>query len=152
VLSGEVGLRERRSYEERCDAEVLTAWKRRPGSAEYEAPACQRRLLTPNSSVGGLTQCDQGMNDEIFPIEDSMIPLHHGSVKDARYIPNSMHMGEPAAGPIIFKWIEAILRKWECGHYACAVAGVFCVWNGGYRLAIKRVPLFVWYLSPFGAQ
>jgi len=51
------------------------------------------------------------MNDEIFPIEDSMIPLHHGSVKDARYILNSMHMGEPAAGPIIFKWIEAILRK-----------------------------------------
>lgn len=51
------------------------------------------------------------MNDEIFPIEDSMLPLQHGSVKDARFIPNSMHMGEPAAGPIILKWIEAILGK-----------------------------------------
>ena len=49
------------------------------------------------------------MNDEIFPIEDSMIPLEHGSVKDARFIPNSMHMGEPAAGPIIIKWVREIL-------------------------------------------
>lgn len=28
----------------------------------------------------------QGTNDEIFPIEDSMIPLQHGSVKEARYV------------------------------------------------------------------
>lgn len=49
-----------------------------------------------------------GTNDEIFPIEDSMIPLHHGGVKEARFIPNSMHMGEPAAGPIILKWIEEL--------------------------------------------
>ncbi len=35
-----------------------------------------------------------------------MIPLQHGSVKEARFIPNAMHMGEPAVGPIILKWIE----------------------------------------------
>ena len=29
---------------------------------------------------------EQGTNDEIFPIEDSMIPLQHGSVKEARYV------------------------------------------------------------------
>ena len=51
----------------------------------------------------------QGMNDEIFPIEDSILPLQHGSVKDARFIPNSMHMGEPAASPIIIKWVGEIL-------------------------------------------
>ncbi len=57
-----------------------------------------------------------------------MIPLQHGSVKEARYvffvylfsrlnvlifccsfIPNAMHMGEPAVGPIILKWIEELL-------------------------------------------
>ena len=26
------------------------------------------------------------MNDEIFPIEDSLLPLQHGDVKEARYI------------------------------------------------------------------
>ena len=54
-----------------------------------------------------------------------MIPLERGSVKEARYffsltmdpyvkfltlgyrfILNAMHMGEPAIGPIILKWIE----------------------------------------------
>ena len=49
------------------------------------------------------------MNDEIFPFEDSMIPLQCGSVKDARFIPNGMHMGEPIAGPIVFGWIEELL-------------------------------------------
>ena len=29
---------------------------------------------------------EQGMNDEIFPVEDSMIPLQHGSVKEARSV------------------------------------------------------------------
>ncbi|CAD6592518.1 MAG: hypothetical protein ASARMPRED_006382 [Alectoria sarmentosa] len=43
----------------------------------------------------------QGMNDEIFPVEDSMIPLQNGDVKSVRFIPNSTHMGEPAAGGII---------------------------------------------------
>lgn len=56
-----------------------------------------------------------------------MIPLQHGSVKEARYVfalhkcsgtilivccrftPNAMHMGEPAAGPIILHWIEGLL-------------------------------------------
>ncbi len=61
------------------------------------------------------------MNDEIFPIEDSMIPLQHGSVKDARFIPNSMHMGEPAAGPVIVDWIEGILgceKRVKAGGHA----------------------------------
>lgn len=68
------------------------------------------------------------MNDEIFPIEDSIIPLQHGSVKEARYaffsrecsmteypdrlysfIPNAVHMGEPAVGPIIMHWVEGLL-------------------------------------------
>ena len=67
------------------------------------------------------------MNDEIFPIEDSMIPLQHGSVKEARYIfslykcsvtvltaccsfiPNAVHMGEPAVGPVIINWIEGLI-------------------------------------------
>lgn len=50
-----------------------------------------------------------GTNDTIFPIEDSMIPLQHGSVKEARFIQNAVHMGEPAIGPVIVNWIEGLL-------------------------------------------
>ena len=49
------------------------------------------------------------MNDSIFPIEDSLIALEHGNVKEARFIPNGVHMGEPAAGPIILNWVAGIL-------------------------------------------
>ncbi|MCJ1436593.1 hypothetical protein MMC27_005973 [Xylographa pallens] len=51
-----------------------------------------------------------GMNDSIFPIEDSLLPLQHGSIKEARFIPGAAHMGEPAAGKIILPWIEKLLQ------------------------------------------
>ena len=51
------------------------------------------------------------MKDSVFPIEDSLLPLEHGSVKEARFIPNGMHMGEPAAGPIIMKWVKDVMSK-----------------------------------------
>lgn len=60
-----------------------------------------------------LTQTPQGMNDENFPIEDSMLPLQHGSVKEARFVPGALHMGEPAAGPVIMAWLEGILGSFH---------------------------------------
>ncbi|MCJ1394611.1 hypothetical protein MMC18_007491 [Xylographa bjoerkii] len=51
-----------------------------------------------------------GMNDSIFPIEDSLLPLQHGSIKEARYIPGASHMGEPAATKIILPWIEQLVH------------------------------------------
>lgn len=50
----------------------------------------------------------QGMLDNFFPIEDSILALQYGSIKEARFIPGLKHLGEPVAGPIIFDWIEKI--------------------------------------------
>lgn len=50
----------------------------------------------------------QGMLDDVFPIEDSILALQHGSVKEARFVPGLKHLGEPVAGPIIFGWIGKI--------------------------------------------
>jgi len=51
------------------------------------------------------------MLDDVFPIEDSLLVLQHGSIKEARFIPGLKHLGEPVAGPIIFEWIETVLRE-----------------------------------------
>jgi len=50
------------------------------------------------------------MLDNVFPIEDSLLALQHGSIKEARFIPGLKHLGEPIARPIIFEWIEIVLR------------------------------------------
>ena len=108
MFGREVGLRERRCYEEGCDEEVLPCRERGVGPAKREVVAHQCRY-SRSTYENHTDAMQQGMNDEIFPIEDSMIPLQNGSVKEARFIPNSMHMGEPAAGPIIMKWVQEIL-------------------------------------------
>ena len=46
-----------------------------------------------------------GTGDEIFPIEDSELPLRHGAPKEARFIENTKHMGEPESFFVILKWI-----------------------------------------------
>lgn len=47
-----------------------------------------------------------GVEDEIFPIEDSELPLKHGSIKDARFVECRFHMGNPEAEPMIYKWLD----------------------------------------------
>jgi len=47
-----------------------------------------------------------GMLDELFPIEDCMLPLQYGSVKDARFFQGSKHMGEPHARKFILEWVK----------------------------------------------
>ena len=47
-----------------------------------------------------------GMLDELFPIEDCMLPLQYGSVKDARFFQGSKHMGEPHAREFILEWVK----------------------------------------------
>ena len=51
------------------------------------------RLLLVNVGVSIFSQCQscgnannerKGMNDEVFPVEDSIIPLQQGDVKGAR--------------------------------------------------------------------
>ena len=46
------------------------------------------------------------MLDDVFPIEDSILALQHGSIKEARFMPDVKHLGEPVAGEVIFGWIK----------------------------------------------
>ncbi|KAF2147380.1 uncharacterized protein K452DRAFT_282385 [Aplosporella prunicola CBS 121167] len=58
-----------------------------------DKPECARLLLV------------NGTEDEIFPIDDYYIALQHGAPKEARFVPNVKHMGEPESFFIILKWI-----------------------------------------------
>jgi len=49
-----------------------------------------------------------GTEDQIFPIDDYYLALQHGAPKEARFVPNTRHMGEPASFGIIVKWIYGI--------------------------------------------
>ncbi|KAI5364071.1 putative esterase FrsA, alpha/Beta hydrolase [Septoria linicola] len=46
-----------------------------------------------------------GVNDEIFPIDDYYLALQHGSTKEVRFVPDRKHMGEPESFTIILQWI-----------------------------------------------
>ena len=50
-----------------------------------------------------------GMEDSIFPIEDSIIPLRHGRVKDARFVDGRGHMGAPEGEGILRDWLLGVL-------------------------------------------
>jgi len=61
-----------------------------------DKPRCARLLLV------------NGTEDEIFPIDDYYLALQHGAPKEARFVPDRKHMGEPEAFFIILKWIYAL--------------------------------------------
>lgn len=51
-----------------------------------------------------------GINDSIFPIEDSMLALEHGDVKEARFF-SGAHMGEPGATKTAHRWIDKLIAS-----------------------------------------
>ncbi|KAF2195794.1 alpha/beta-hydrolase [Zopfia rhizophila CBS 207.26] len=58
-----------------------------------DKPRCARLLLV------------NGTEDEIFPIDDYYLALQHGAPKEARFVPNTKHMGEPMSFCIILNWL-----------------------------------------------
>jgi hypothetical protein len=48
------------------------------------------------------------MKDSIFPIEDWMILLQHGDIKEAHFVLGRMHMGFPEAEKYVMDWTEAL--------------------------------------------
>jgi dienelactone hydrolase len=58
-----------------------------------DKPNCARLLLV------------NGLEDEIFPIDDYYLCLQHGAPKEARFVEHTKHMGEPAAFFIILNWM-----------------------------------------------
>jgi hypothetical protein len=66
-----------------------------------------------------------GMLDELFPIEDSMLMMQHGSVKEARFFAGIKHMGEPYAMPMAIQWVKDLFggirgeSDVDCEHESC---------------------------------
>lgn len=58
-----------------------------------DRPTCARLLLV------------NGTEDEIFPIDDYYLALQHGPIKEAKFIPDRKHMGEPESFFIILPWL-----------------------------------------------
>lgn len=58
-----------------------------------DKPVCAKLLLV------------NGVNDEIFPIDDYYLALQRGAPKEARFIDGRKHMGEPESFFVILKWI-----------------------------------------------
>jgi esterase FrsA len=55
--------------------------------------------------------CVNGVDDSIFPIEDMVLLLRHGSAKSARFFPGG-HMGhDPSLFPTIVAWITRELAR-----------------------------------------
>ncbi len=52
-----------------------------------------------------------GMEDSIFPIEDSFIPTRHGRVKDAHFLENRQHVGNPGGDDIVYEWLDEVVYK-----------------------------------------
>lgn len=51
-----------------------------------------------------------GMEDTIYPIEDTLLVLQYGGPKEARLTQGRGHMGEPQAGSIGFAWIKRLFE------------------------------------------
>lgn len=61
-----------------------------------DRPECAKLLLV------------NGVNDEIFPIDDYYLCLRHGAPKEARFIEDRKHMGEPESFFVILRWLYAL--------------------------------------------
>ena len=90
------------------DADAATAVSR------YAAEG--RRFSLVESGIVGHPTCKllviNGVEDSIFPIEDSFIVALHGDKKDLVARGNRQHMGDPGAEDILCRWIdEAIAGK-----------------------------------------
>lgn len=52
-----------------------------------------------------------GLEDTVFPIEDSFVALTRGKTKEVRLVAGRAHMGEPEAGPILFNWLDDAIKQ-----------------------------------------
>jgi hypothetical protein len=71
------------------------------GSVEEMKTDSQRRFSLVESGILS-KPCTKllmlnGMDDTIYPIEDSMLVLQYGGPKEARFTPGRGHIGEPQA-------------------------------------------------------
>lgn len=78
----------------------------------FKAEASDRFSLLKDGTLDG-KQCARlllvnGTEDEIFPIDDYYLALMHGEPKEARFVKDTKHMGEPESFFVILKWLYAL--------------------------------------------
>jgi pimeloyl-ACP methyl ester carboxylesterase len=83
---------------------------REPDTAVGRYAAGARRFSLADSGVLGTPACRllviNGMEDSIFPIEDSLIVAVQGRQKDLVARGTRGHMGNPGAEDILYEWID----------------------------------------------
>lgn len=81
-----------------------------PAAALARYAAEGRKFSLVGSGVVGTPTCKMliinGMEDSIFPIEDSFIVAAHGDKKDLIARGNRSHMGNPGAEDLLYRWID----------------------------------------------
>jgi pimeloyl-ACP methyl ester carboxylesterase len=86
-----------------------------PAAAIERYASDARRFSLLESGVLSRRACRllviNGMEDMIFPIEDSLLAATSGDNKDLMIIGNRRHMGNPEAEPIILGWIDAAIAE-----------------------------------------
>ena len=85
--------------DERLSEALLMTRERHPRPAEYTTAPCERmytqtKTLRPQKS----TNLPQGMLDELFAIEDGLLTMQHGSIKEARYVSESLAHSSDLSG------------------------------------------------------
>lgn len=50
-----------------------------------------------------------GMEDSIFPFEDSFVALRHGRVKDARFLEDHAHVGNLGGDDLLYDWFDEVV-------------------------------------------
>ncbi|KAF2811884.1 alpha/beta-hydrolase [Mytilinidion resinicola] len=93
-------------------ADVL-AWKFGYGSVEaYVEGELRKRFSLVENGVFEMESARMllinGMEDSIFPIEDSEVALRFGRVKEARWVEGRGHMGNPGAEETLLGWIDEV--------------------------------------------
>jgi len=79
----------------------------------FKVEASDRFSLLKDGTLDG-KECARlllvnGVDDEIFPIDDYWLAVQHGPIKEMRLMPETKHMGEPMSFTIIIPWIYDLL-------------------------------------------
>lgn len=84
-----------------------------PASAIADYTAGARKFSLLDTGVIGTPACKllaiNGMEDSIFPVEDTLLAATDGDNKDLVVRGNRGHMGNPGAEDIIYQWIDTAL-------------------------------------------
>lgn len=86
-----------------------------PSDAVARYAADSKRFSLVESGVVGTPTSRllviNGMEDSIFPVEDSILMAAAGDRKDLVLLADRGHMGNPGAEGIIYRWIDDILAR-----------------------------------------